>query len=63
MADAIEYLGDEDAKETVRFVKIFDRFFDMLNTDEAHFKRKPDLEPYMSSDDSRLKVISFTALE
>ena len=33
MADAIEYLGDASMKETVRFVKMFDRFFDMLNLD------------------------------
>lgn len=46
-------------KETERFVRIFDRFFDMLNTrsmNESIFKRKPDLAPYRTSEDTRLMV-------
>ena len=38
---------------------MFDRFFDMLNTrclEEGIQKRKPDLAPYRTPDDSRLKV-------
>lgn len=59
MADAIKYIGDDDHKETVQFVRIFYRFFDMLNTrslEESIYKRKPDLEPYRTPTDSRLNV-------
>ena len=62
MANAMEYMGDSDTKETIRFVRIFDRFFDMLNArslEECEFKRKPDLAPYRSSEDTRLKVDNF----
>jgi len=47
-------------KETERFVRIFDRFFDMLNTrsmNESIYERKPDLAPYRTSVDTRLMVI------
>lgn len=60
VADAMEYKGDSDIKETVRFVRIFDRFFDMLNTrslQESIHKRKPDLAPYRTPEDTRLKVL------
>ena len=46
MAAAIEYYGDRDATEMVRFLRTFDRFFDCLNTrhlKEGLRKRKPDL--------------------
>ena len=59
VADAMEYIGDESTKETIRFVRTFDRFFDMLNTrslEECVHKLKPDLAPYRYPDDSRLKV-------
>lgn len=42
---------------------MFDRFFDMLNTrclEEGIQKRKPDLAPYRTQKDSRLKVSYFT---
>lgn len=55
----MDYYGDEDMSETARFVHIFDKFFDVLNTrhtDEAILKRKPNLSPYRTSTDSRLKV-------
>ena len=57
----MEYMEDEDTKETIRFVRIFDRFFDMLNTrslEEHIYKIKPDLAPYRSPDDERLKVVT-----
>ena len=62
VANAMEYLGCPDMQETVRFVRIFDRFFDMLNTrslEEGIHKRKPDLAPYRTAEDGRLKVISY----
>lgn len=45
--------------ETENFIRIFDRFFDCLNVralSEWKSKAKPDLKPYTSADDSRLKV-------
>lgn len=45
--------------ETERFCRVFDKFFDCMNTrnlEEAKKKRKPDLSGYFSGDDSRLKV-------
>ena len=48
-----------DTMETEKFCRIFDKFFDCMNTrclQEAGQKRKPDLQPYRSPDDSRLKV-------
>jgi hypothetical protein len=55
----MEYIGDVSTKETERFVRFFDRFFDMLNTrsmEESIYKRKPDLAPYKTSEDTRLEV-------
>ena len=59
VADALEYYSEPDTIETQRFVRYFDRFFDMLNTqhlEEGIRKRKPDLAPYRTFDDSRFKV-------
>lgn len=61
VGDALLHYKEEDTTETARFVKIFDRFFDMLNTrslKEHIFQRKPDLSPYHTPDDVRLKVSS-----
>ena len=58
VAHALEYLGDEDTVETIKFVKIFDHFFDCFNVrclQEGIQKRKPDLQPYTDPCDSRLK--------
>ncbi len=59
VADALAYFGDESTTETENFIKMFDRFFDCLNVrslSEWKSKLKPDLQPYTSPDDSRLKV-------
>ncbi len=48
-----------DITETERFCRMFDKFFDCMNTrciQESKHKRKPDLRPYYSPNDSRLKV-------
>ena len=61
MAAALEYYGDEGATETVRFLQMFDRFFDCLNTrhsKEGQRKRKPDLFPYVYPTDIRFKVLN-----
>lgn len=64
MADAMAHYRalhlDSDTRETERFIRMFDRFFDMMNTrclEEGKKKIKPDLDPYRSAEDKRLKVI------
>ena len=59
MAHALDAFYNETVKGTVRFVHMFDKFFDCLNTrslTEATRRRKPDVAPYMSINDPRLKV-------
>lgn len=59
VANALSYSGDPDTVQTEIFVRYFDKFFDCLNVRnrEEHFKRrKPNLKPYTSADDGRLKV-------
>lgn len=49
--------------ETERFCRLFDQFFDCMNTrnlDEGWKKRKPNLRPYFSSEDPRFKVLFST---
>lgn len=49
--------GGEKAQETATFVSLFDKFFDMLNVSNFTIglrKRKPFLQPFRSSKDSRL---------
>ena len=53
------FRGDDETRETARFCKTFDKFFDCLNVrslDECVERRKPDKRPYKYKDDSRLKV-------
>ncbi len=60
VADALAYFGNPATEETEKFCRIFDRFFDCLNVrsmKEWVTKRKPDLKPYTSPDDSGLKVL------
>ena len=59
VCDAFSYFDDPSTKETEKFIANFDRFFDCLNVRSASEwirKRKSDLKPYSSPDDSRLKV-------
>ena len=58
VAEAMEYYDDNDTVETRKFVRTFDRFFDMLNTRslEEGIYKKPDLLPYRKIDDTRFKV-------
>ena len=61
VADAFSREENDGLRETERFVRKFDRFFDCMNVrnfKEAVYKRKPDLRPYRSSDDPRLSVSS-----
>ena len=59
VADALQLENNPNLTETIRFIRKFDRFFDMMNVrslDESVLKRKPDLRPYRSISDSRFKV-------
>ena len=59
VANLFSYYGDKETSETERFVWMFDRFFDCLNTrsfTECFKHRKPDLRPYRDPNDPRLKV-------
>ena len=61
MAKALAFYGDPKTRETQRFVRNFDIFFDCLNVrslNEHIRHRKPNLEPYKSKDDERFKVCS-----
>ena len=59
VASAFAYFNDPATVETQRFVSYFDKFFDCLNVrsfNEYVRKRKPQLKPYTSPSDERLKV-------
>lgn len=59
MANALDFYGIEETKETEKFVRMFDKFFDCLNVrciSASVQHRKSDLRPYRSPDDERLKV-------
>lgn len=59
VSKALEYFNDPETKETQKFCKMFDRFFDCLNVRsyvEGEKKRKPDLLPYRTVKDIRFKV-------
>ncbi|XP_065909327.1 uncharacterized protein [Dysidea avara] len=65
VADCFEYYDETDTIETQRFVRKFDRFFDMLNTrnlDEAYYKLKPDLRAYRKKDDTRFEWLKVELL-
>ena len=49
----------QDTEEREQFCRLFDRFFDMLNTranDEGIRRRKPDMKAYEKVDDCRFQV-------
>jgi len=57
--------GGSEVTETVRFVTMFDRFFDCLNVNNfmtGHHQRKVFKQPYKSANDFRLKVSQFLKL-
>ena len=59
MANALDYFGDPETKETEILLRHFDRFFDCLNVRsmaEAGQRGKDDLKPYISVDYERLAV-------
>ena len=59
VAEALSLEDKPHLKETERFVRNFNRFFDLLNVwslTEHINQRKPDLKPYRDVEDERLKV-------
>ena len=60
MAEALARDGDDQVSETCRFIKVFNKFFDLMNVrslTEAIHERNPNKAPYKSPNDSRLEVI------
>lgn len=62
---ALQLTGGPEARETSKFVLIFDKFFDALNV--RNFQswakaKKPFQRPYCSEDDDRLKVFTYTCI-
>lgn len=58
VASAMKLTGGPEVSETVRFVEMFDKFFDCLNVNNfttGRQKRKVFKHPYKSADDFRLK--------
>ena len=59
VANVLAFYGDPATKETERFVRTFDKFFDCLNVrccGEYCKRRKPNLAPYRQESDERLVV-------
>ena len=59
VSNAFQFLKKEEFSETEKFCRMFDKFFDCLNTrriGEGKEKRKPDLDPYTSINDKRFAV-------
>ena len=59
VAKALQITGGTEAQETVRFVGMFNKFFDCLNVrslSEDKLQRCPFKSPYRSGMDFRLKV-------
>ena len=59
VAEALSLDADPSTTETQRFVRMFNKFFDLLNVrslKESILHRKPDMQPYRDPNDERLKV-------
>ena len=60
VASALEFLDNDNTRETRLFIQMVDRFFDYLNVRSplAHqLKRKEGIAPYRKPDDQRFKVL------
>ena len=58
-------MQNDETTETEAFLRMFDKFFDCVNVrtlSEGIKKKKPNLMPYRSSSDERLKVCFFVCL-
>ena len=59
VAKAIQQTQGHESEETVRFITMFDQFFDCFNVrsyNAGKLQRKPFKQPYRSGSDFRLKV-------
>ena len=59
VACALELKDNENTRETRRFIRMIDLFFDCLNVRTPHLsqiKRKDSVAPYKSQTDWRFKV-------
>ena len=59
MKHCLEHTRGDKVEETVKFVRMIDKFFDCLNVNsftEGKHNRKPFQEPYRSKDDFRIKI-------
>ena len=59
VASALEFLDNDRTKETRRFIRMVDRFFDYLNVRSPlvhQLKRKESIAPYAKPTDERFKV-------
>ena len=62
VANALDSFYGREVQGTVKFIRMFDKFFDCLNSrslTEADRNRKPNVALYKSPNDQRLKVINF----
>ena len=58
VSKALEMTGGKDAQETAKFVGMFDKFFDCLNSfTKGKHSRKAFQNPYRSAIDFRLKSL------
>ena len=59
VAEALAYEKKPYTAETERFVRVFDKFFDLMNVRslrEGIHKRKPNLHPYRNDQQSRERL-------
>ena len=59
VAKAMQATQGQESEETLRFITMFDQFFDCFNVrsyDEGKRQRKPFKQPYRSGSDFRLQV-------
>jgi len=69
VANAIEHVGGKEVEETVKFVRMMDKFFDCLNVtnlSSGKHKKKPFQDPYRrlskgGTNDFHLKVCCYCA--
>jgi len=60
VANALDLQDDPLTFETRQFVRMFNKFFDLLNVRslmDATHERNPDKEPYRCANDKRLQVV------
>ena len=61
VAKAMEFKDDDSLSETIRFVRMMDKLFDILNVNnftKGKHQLKAFQDPYISNDDFRLSVSS-----